>query len=171
MWRTLTPAEKRDCRQRDTITVLSVLLVVLTLSIGWQAFGRYEDNKIIEVQAGLLRVQEVRINNLVNEVKELTEKAVQISRGAERTATVTAYTHTGNPTASGTMPVVGRTVAGPRWIPLGTKVWIEGVGERIVEDRTHIRFNGRYDVFMDSEAECLEWGIQQRVVIINQEGE
>ena len=164
MWRTLTPAEKRDCRQRDAITTLLVLLVVLILTIGWQAFGRYEDNKIIEVQAGLLRVQEVRINNLVNEVKELNEKAVQVSRGAERTATVTAYTWTGNKTASGTWPKEGRTCAGPRNIPFGTVVWIEGVGERIVEDRLALKYDNRYDVFMATENECLEWGIQQRVV-------
>ena len=164
------PATAQRC-QRLMRTFLTMAIIVFTLIClsGYLFVKLYESERITVLQAGLLRVQEARINNLVNEVKELNEKVLEVeseavSRGVGRTATVTAYTHTGSPTAAGTMPKAGRTVAGPRWIPLGTKVWIEGVGERIVEDRTHIRFNGRYDVFLDSEAECLEWGIQQRVV-------
>ena len=89
--------------------------------------------------------------------------AYVVSRGdmeRKTTSIVTAYSWTGNKTAIGTYPVQGRTCAGPRWIPLGTVVYIEGVGERIVEDRTHIRFNGRYDVYMDSESACWKFGIQ-----------
>ena len=89
--------------------------------------------------------------------------AYVVSRGdmeRKTTSVVTAYTATGNQTSFGTWPKEGRTCAGPRWIPLGTVVYIEGVGERIVEDRTHIRFNGRYDVYMDSESACWKFGIQ-----------
>lgn len=91
----------------------------------------------------------------------------ETSRGDKTTkAVVTAYTHTGNRTASGTWPKVGRTCAGPRWIPFGTRVYIQGVGWRVVEDRTHIRFNGRFDIFMGTEQECLKWGIQKISVTI-----
>jgi len=101
------------------------------------------------------------IQTISNAEKSL--KTDVVSRGdVERksTSVVTAYTWTGNKTAIGTYPVQGRTCAGPRWIPLGTVVYIEGVGERIVEDRTNIRYNGRYDVYMNSEDDCLEFGIQ-----------
>lgn len=41
----------------------------------------------------------------------------------------------GNVTASGRKPVVGRTIAAPRSWPMGTVVWIEGLGRRVVYDR------------------------------------
>ena len=80
--------------------------------------------------------------------------------------TVTAYCPckvccgqwSGGPTASGKMPVAGVTVAGPRSIPFGTKVWIEGVGERVVQDRLARKYNGRFDVFFASHAEALRFG-------------
>lgn len=81
-----------------------------------------------------------------------------------KTTTVTAYTHTGQKTASGKWPIVGRSCAGPRNLPFGTVVWIDGVGLRIVEDRTHKRYDGRFDVFMETEAACLQFGKQQLTV-------
>lgn len=38
-------------------------------------------------------------------------------------------------TASGTLATVGRTCAAPPDIPFGTRIWIAGIGERVVEDR------------------------------------
>ena len=38
-------------------------------------------------------------------------------------------------TASGTQATVGRTCAASKDLPFGTRLWIEGIGERIVEDR------------------------------------
>ena len=117
-----------------------------------------------------IQTQEARILNLTGEIERLEQEADNVrlenatSRGAKRTATITAYTWTGSKTASGTWPKEGRTVAGPRNVPFGTVVWIDGIGERVVEDRTHQRYDGRYDVYMDSETECLNWGIQERMI-------
>lgn len=80
--------------------------------------------------------------------------------------TVTAYCPcskccgrwSGGPTASGKMPVAGVTVAGPRSIPFGTRVWIEGVGERVVQDRLARKYDGRFDVYFSSHAEALRFG-------------
>lgn len=38
-------------------------------------------------------------------------------------------------TASGTVATVGRTCAASADLPFGTRLWIDGVGERVVEDR------------------------------------
>lgn len=61
------------------------------------------------------------------------------SRGRDNTTVQqyesTAYTWTGNRTASGTWPKAGRTIAvNPDKIPLGSIVTIEGLGQRIAED-------------------------------------
>lgn len=59
------------------------------------------------------------------------------SRGEKQALLVgiTAYTWTGYPTASGRWPRVGRTIAvNPEKIPLGSVVYIEGVGARVAED-------------------------------------
>ena len=62
------------------------------------------------------------------------------------------------PTASGTWPVAGVTVAAPRTVPFGTRVWIEGVGVRIVQDRLSVRYEGRWDVFMPSHQAAKKFG-------------
>ncbi len=83
---------------------------------------------------------------------------------------ITAYTHTGNKTATGVWPVATRTYANPgtvavdkRVIPYGTLMYIPGYGYGLAEDAgptgTHI------DVFMDTEAECLIWGRKRNRII------
>lgn len=86
-------------------------------------------------------------------------------------ATITAYCHCssccgkgGQPTASGKMPVEGRTIAAPRNIPLGTKVIVNG-RRYTVEDRTAIRYDGRWDVFMTSHKRAKEFGKKEMVKI------
>jgi 3D (Asp-Asp-Asp) domain-containing protein len=80
--------------------------------------------------------------------------------------TVTAYCPckvccgkwSGGPTASGKMPKPGITVAGPRSIPFGTRVLIEGVGERVVQDRLARKYDGRFDLYFSSHKEALRFG-------------
>lgn len=92
--------------------------------------------------------------------------AVTLSQAAEwRTFEVTAYCHcakccgkAGQPTASGKMPKTGITVAAPRSIPFGTRVKIEGVGIRIVQDRLAKRYDHRIDLFMSNHKQALAWG-------------
>ena len=54
-------------------------------------------------------------------------------------------------TASGTKATVGRTVA-MKNVPFGTKIYIDGIGERVVEDRGVS--SGRVDVFCGNHSEC-----------------
>ena len=70
-------------------------------------------------------------------------------------------------TAMGTRPVEGRTVAAARSIPLGTRIHIEGIGWRVVEDRTARRFDGRVDIYFRSHTEALIFGKQNRAVKIS----
>ena len=65
-------------------------------------------------------------------------------------------------TATGTLPQVGRTVAvDPRVIPLGSRVYIEGIGERIAEDTGGKVKGNKLDLFLPSVRECLQFGVRK----------
>ncbi len=74
---------------------------------------------------------------------------------------VTAYTHTGNRTATGTWPKIGTIAADPRQIAYGTKLYVPGYGYGRVEDTgSNMHQPGTYclDLFMETRSECLQWG-------------
>lgn len=57
-------------------------------------------------------------------------------------------------TASGAKAEVGRTCAAPKNLPFGTKVFIEGIGYRIVEDRGGATNGQKIDVLCNNHPEC-----------------
>lgn len=73
-------------------------------------------------------------------------------------------------TASGDKPIPGQTVAADKSLPFGTKVWIEGVGVRTVNDRGGAIKRGRLDLCMATRDEAIAFGRQKRKVIILKEG-
>lgn len=95
------------------------------------------------------------------------------------TAIVTAYCHcvaccgiAEGLTASDVLPVPGITVAAPRAIPFGTRVRITLKDGRswvlVAQDRTHGRFDGRWDIFMPTHKEAVAFGIHTaRVEILS----
>lgn len=70
----------------------------------------------------------------------------------------TAYTHTGDQTASGVWPYVGGVAVDPKVIPLGSKLYIEGYGPARAVDTGGLIKGNRIDLFFDSEAEARAWG-------------
>jgi len=67
-----------------------------------------------------------------------------------------AYTHTGNPTASGVMPRVGMCAADH--LPFGAHVTLPDGRILTVTDRFGAGHRDRLDIFMDTEAECWQFG-------------
>jgi 3D (Asp-Asp-Asp) domain-containing protein len=63
----------------------------------------------------------------------------------------------------GTAVAVGVDRANNPLVPLGTVVWIDGVGERTVMD-TGLGGAGWYDVLFQTTAEARQYGRQQRLV-------
>lgn len=57
-------------------------------------------------------------------------------------------------TASGTYATPGRTVAASSEFDFGTRLWIDGIGERVVEDRGGAIGGGRLDVVCNDHDEC-----------------
>lgn len=89
-----------------------------------------------------------------------------LSAGLLEASTVTAYCSChrccgwwgGSKTASGNKPQQGVTIAGPRSLPLGTRVFIEGIGERVVQDRLSKKYDSRFDLFFASHSEAAKFG-------------
>ncbi len=83
------------------------------------------------------------------------------------TVRASAYTHTGNRTASGKWPKVGMIAVDPRVIPLGTRVYVEGYGYATAEDTGDRYIKGNaIDLFMDTYDECVQWGLQRVKIYI-----
>ncbi len=65
----------------------------------------------------------------------------------------------------------GQTVAADKSIPFGTKVWIDGIGIRTVNDRGGSIKRRRLDLCVETREEALQFGRQNRKVIILKEGQ
>ncbi|MFZ7102182.1 MAG: 3D domain-containing protein [Peptococcaceae bacterium] len=77
-----------------------------------------------------------------------------------------AYTHTGNRTATGVYPEIGTIAVDPEVIPLGTKLWIEGYGFGVAQDTGGYINGNRIDLFMETKRECFYWGRRHVRVLI-----
>ncbi|MCC6176711.1 MAG: 3D domain-containing protein [Chloroflexi bacterium] len=71
-----------------------------------------------------------------------------------------------NATASGHWPRSGMVAVDPRVIPLGSTVWVEGLGTFLAADTGSAVRGTHLDVFNPSYADALAWGVQQRTVIV-----
>lgn len=78
----------------------------------------------------------------------------------------TAYTHTGNRTATGIKPSRGVIAVDPQVIPLGTKLYVEGYGYGSAQDTGGQIKGNKIDVFFDTKKEALNWGRQKVKVYI-----
>ncbi|SHF15616.1 protein of unknown function [Desulfofundulus australicus DSM 11792] len=89
---------------------------------------------------------------------------ITYSRAIEMVAT--AYTHTGNNTASGVYPRYGVVAVDPRVIPLGTRLYVEGYGYATALDMGSSIRGNRIDLFMESAAEARRWGVRRVMVYV-----
>ena len=93
-----------------------------------------------------------------------TVSVKEVSRGGEIrfsraiAMTATAYTHTGNNTASGVYPYRGAVAVDPSVIRLGTRLYVEGYGYAKALDIGSAIKGNRIDLFFDTEKEAIKWG-------------
>lgn len=71
----------------------------------------------------------------------------------------------GGKTASGATATVGVTVAAPSNLKFGTKLYIEGVGYRIVQDRGGAIKGNKLDVFVGSHSACYAGNINKKAKV------
>lgn len=82
------------------------------------------------------------------------------------TYSVTAYYETGFPTASGTYPAVGTTLA-HNSLPFGTEVYIDGLGFWTVEDRGPTSMGTQWcDIYLGDYDTCVQFGNQYKEVYL-----
>lgn len=77
---------------------------------------------------------------------------------------LTAYEWTGNPCANGNYPTEGYTVAS-NYFPIGTRLYIEGLGEFVVEDTGGMSSNV-IDIYMGDVESCMQFGRQTAEVYV-----
>ena len=75
-----------------------------------------------------------------------------------QTLNVSAYCHTGNPTASGVWPQVGMAAADH--LPFGAKVTLPDGTVVVIRDRMGGNYTDKLDLFRETEDECWKFGRQ-----------
>jgi len=70
------------------------------------------------------------------------------------------------PTASGLRPGPGMVAVDPAVVPLGSTVWIRGLGTFLAADTGSLVRGAHLDVFGPSYQEAIAWGVQERAVLV-----
>ncbi len=107
------------------------------------------------------------IKPAVDEVVAVGTRVNYNGKTYSRKLVVKAYSYTGGgTTASGTRARVGEIAVDPSVIPLGTNVYIEGVGPRRAEDTGGNIKGNTIDIYMATQAECIRWGVRYVTIYI-----
>ena len=141
---------------------------------------KYQNDEEIERTV----ISENILKEPVDRIVQVQKNIVTTSRGTDRTATtgikvgetkifkVTAYCScakccgkTNGITASGTKATAGRTIATSAQFSFGTKLDIGGY-TYVVEDRGGAIQGNRIDIYMNSHAEALAWGVKYLPVTV-----
>jgi 3D (Asp-Asp-Asp) domain-containing protein len=154
---------RRKAKKRDRIiklfnfTINSTLIIIIAYTVLFLLAMKYTD-----VFAG----ETMTFENKIERVEVVKDKRIE--------ATITAYSeidscHYENCImASGNRAYIG-AVACPREIELYTTVVVDGT-PFVCEDRTDIKYNGRFDIFMgygqNSYDKAIKFGKQERKVQI-----
>ena len=105
---------------------------------------------------------------------ELDANGVPVKFKSKMTVRATAYTHTGHKTATGVWPKPGHIAVNPKIIPYGTKMFIKTVDGKYIYGYAVAADTGGFikkhptgiDLFMDTERQCINFGIRQAEIYI-----
>ncbi|NYE57114.1 3D domain-containing protein [Carboxydothermus ferrireducens] len=124
---------------------------------------------VILTPVNALEAKTVSAPKKATTTKTRKTRTVKVSRNINyRTAEflVTAYTHTGNKTCSGTWPKYGTVAVDPEVVPLGTKLYIPGYGYGVAEDTGGKIKGNQLDVFFPNREDAVNWGVRRLEVRI-----
>lgn len=116
--------------------------------------GKEVERKIVNSETIREPVTEIVLHSATN-----LSRGNKIYRSVQELSMVaTAYTHTGNRTATGTWPSRGTVAVDPRTIPLGTPLYVEGYGFAVAEDTGGAIKGNKVDVFLENRKNAVKWG-------------
>jgi len=102
-----------------------------------------------------------------DEIRTQTYEITWYTAGYESTGKTPSHPEYGI-TASGRKVVANLTAACPPSMPFGTRIRIEGVGERVCHDRGSAITEGHIDVYIEDVEQALRNGrVERRVTILN----
>ena len=171
-----------------------VIITLLLITIGTSIYSKQEEVKpqvanettdiITEESTNTIENEKPKtvthtVQSKENQISEVPQETIQqeviVSEGTSLGMfRISAYCNcskccgkwAGGPTASGTMPQAGRTIAvDPKVIPLGTKVIIDG-HTYVSEDTGGAIKGNKIDMYFDSHSEALAWGVKYKEVIL-----
>lgn len=143
----------------------------VTYKIKYQNEVEIEKNKIAEevIKEPVDKIVQVQSNVITSRASTTSreEASSNNSSGNVKIYKITAYCscskccgkHATGYTASGTKATAGRTVAAPSNFAFGTKLIINGK-EYVVEDRGGAIKGNRIDMYVNSHAQALAWGVK-----------
>lgn len=127
----------------------------------------YEVTYIDGKESSRKEVSRETIKKTVDEEVAIGTRINYNGKTYSRKLVVKAYSYTGGgTTASGTRARVGEIAVDPSVIPLGTNVYIEGVGARRAEDTGGNIKGNTIDIYMDTQEECVRWGVRYVTIYI-----
>lgn len=171
---------KSPLKSLALIVFCIVLAIILREIVRAEAVDPQPEYEVITYEEYLSRYEpsesptidfDVEVEEQGEQVEEIIVAPIQNSE----TYTITAYcscekccgewadgfTYTGELAHEGTTIAVD-----PNKIPLGTKVYIEGVGERVAQDVGGAIKGNRIDLFFYNHADALKFGVQYLEVTI-----
>ena len=156
--------ERRKMERRTMLVRLALVLVIIAIGI----------ITLIRLDTVLMQQAET-LNQLMElrqevDVVEVEEEPNTVSLGEHRLSFYcSCHKCTGEwadgTTYTGTTATEGRTIAvDPSKIELGSKVYIDGLGEFIAEDIGGAIKENRIDIYLSSHSDCIRRGIEYREV-------
>ncbi len=132
-------------------------------------------NKVVRI--GTKEAPRLERNRLVASRGSARERAATAADGQTKTiagmpykksirVVATAYTHTGNRTATGVYPKRGTVAVDPKVIPYGTRLYIPGYGVGVAQDTGGSIVGNRIDLFYETSREAYAWGMRRVTIYI-----
>lgn len=143
-------------------------VIKLTLIAGKEVAKEVVDAEVINKpvdQVVLSNPNQVILSRSMDN-QAVTQKGAWTQGRKTMVMTATAYTFTGNNTATGVPPRVGMVAVDPSVIPLGTELYIEGYGTAVAADTGGAIKGYKLDLFFNTVHDCMVWGRRKVKVYI-----
>ena len=166
----------------DLIILILLILTVFYVFVQQAIINDYKG--ITSEQSDRLHRKDTTIRNLLTTNSSLRAEMNTVNERIQgqfevKTMEITFYApldpdavegmcYSGDPkiTASGERVIVGLTAAADKSIPFGTRIFVEGFGWRVVQDRGGSIQGDRIDIAVATKDEALRLGRKQAIVLI-----